>query len=334
MPREDQHLSVRVSAPARLHLGFLDLNGNLGRRFGSIGLAIDEPVTTLVVERSTRDAATGAEAQRALRALSRLKTALHISSNYRVRVEHAIPAHSGLGSGTQLSLAIGAALSALEELDLSSTQIGQMLNRGARSAIGMAAFERGGFVIDGGKRDASAPPPVVVQTAFPSAWRILLVFDRARLGVHGAQEATAFDNLNPMPETDTGRLCRLTMMQLLPALADCDLASFGSAISEIQTLVGRQFAAAQGGGMWASPAVERLVGKLAEHGAVGIGQSSWGPTGFAFVDSQAAADRLYQLLYQEAIAEGLEISAVKSRNVGAKTERPVAAAEFEPERET
>ncbi len=26
-------------APARLHLGFLDLNGGLGRRFGSLGLA-------------------------------------------------------------------------------------------------------------------------------------------------------------------------------------------------------------------------------------------------------------------------------------------------------
>ncbi len=37
--------AVRVIAPARLHLGFLDLNGGLGRLFGSIGLAIDTPRT-------------------------------------------------------------------------------------------------------------------------------------------------------------------------------------------------------------------------------------------------------------------------------------------------
>ena len=32
---------VQVTTAARLHLGFLDLAGDLGRRFGSIGLAID-----------------------------------------------------------------------------------------------------------------------------------------------------------------------------------------------------------------------------------------------------------------------------------------------------
>ena len=32
---------VQVTTTARLHLGFLDLAGDLGRRFGSIGLAID-----------------------------------------------------------------------------------------------------------------------------------------------------------------------------------------------------------------------------------------------------------------------------------------------------
>ena len=31
---------VEVFAPARLHLGFLDLQGGLGRSYGSIGLAI------------------------------------------------------------------------------------------------------------------------------------------------------------------------------------------------------------------------------------------------------------------------------------------------------
>ena len=42
----------RIVAPARLHLGFLDVDGTLGRRFGSLGLAIDEPATEIVVRRA------------------------------------------------------------------------------------------------------------------------------------------------------------------------------------------------------------------------------------------------------------------------------------------
>ncbi|HWT20211.1 MAG TPA: beta-ribofuranosylaminobenzene 5'-phosphate synthase, partial [Variovorax sp.] len=33
--------TVSVSAPGRLHLGFLDPSGSLGRAFGSLGLVID-----------------------------------------------------------------------------------------------------------------------------------------------------------------------------------------------------------------------------------------------------------------------------------------------------
>ncbi|MGH6945016.1 MAG: beta-ribofuranosylaminobenzene 5'-phosphate synthase family protein, partial [Geminicoccaceae bacterium] len=39
--------AVTVCAPARLHLGFLDLHGGLGRRFGSIGLTLEDIATRL-----------------------------------------------------------------------------------------------------------------------------------------------------------------------------------------------------------------------------------------------------------------------------------------------
>ena len=43
---------VTVAVAARLHLGFLDLNGGLGRRFGSLGLALDAPETVLELSRA------------------------------------------------------------------------------------------------------------------------------------------------------------------------------------------------------------------------------------------------------------------------------------------
>ncbi len=46
------------------------------------------------------------------------------------------------------------------------------------------------------------------------------------------------------------------------------------------------------GGAYVSQGVAAAIGWLAEQGLTGIGQSSWGPTGFAFVPSEAEGQRL------------------------------------------
>lgn len=311
---------MRISAPARLHLGFLDLNGSLGRKFGSLGLAIDQPSTELTLERCEADAVAGPEEARAQRALERFKALLKLDRNYRLSVSETIPAHAGLGSGTQLAMAVGAALAALEGLETELRSLGEMQNRGARSAIGMAAFERGGFVVDGGRGARDRAPPVVARAAFPSAWRVLLVLDPRNMGVHGRREVEAFENLEPMREDVSAELCRTTLMQLLPALAETDIEAFGQAVSEVQRINGQYFASEQGGGIWSSPEVAELVRQMASLGAVGIGQSSWGPTGFAFVPSSAKAREILVALDAGAKAKGLSLVAARGRNHGAKVE--------------
>ena len=47
--RADAPTAIRVCAPGRLHLGFLDPSGSLGRRFGSVGLVIDGFETEVVI---------------------------------------------------------------------------------------------------------------------------------------------------------------------------------------------------------------------------------------------------------------------------------------------
>ena len=56
---------VAVQAPARLHLGFLDLNGSMGRRFGSVGLTLDQLGVSLTAERAPSFSVSGPQAQRA-----------------------------------------------------------------------------------------------------------------------------------------------------------------------------------------------------------------------------------------------------------------------------
>ncbi|MCZ7595193.1 MAG: GHMP kinase [Hyphomicrobium sp.] len=299
--------AVRVVAPARLHLGFLDLNGGLGRMFGSIGLAVDVPRTELVLRRSRTYKGEGPDHARAIATLRRFADVFSLGGAYEVKIASAIPSHAGLGSGTQLALAAGAALMTLEGIEHSPSRLGEIVDRGARSAIGMAAFEHGGFIVDGGRGARDQAPPILVRTHFPDDWRALLVIDARTAGVHGEAEAQAFAALPPLSDAAAANVCRLVLMQLVPGLMETDIDAFGNALTEIQKIVGNHFAGAQGGSPWTSPAVGRVVEALRAAGAYGIGQSSWGPTGFAFAPSQEIAGRLYDSSIGLARAEGLEI---------------------------
>ncbi len=319
--------AVHVIAPARLHLGFLDLHGGLGRRFGGLGLAVEAPATEVVVSRAAKASASGAEAERALKALLRFAAALNLGSGFHVEVKRAIPAHAGLGSGTQLAVAIGSALARLERLERSAADLGEIQDRGARSAIGIASFTEGGFIVDGGKTGRSDPPPVLMRADFPSAWRVLLVYDRKAEGVSGDRELAAFAGLPEFTADSAAEICRIVLMQVMPGIVESDIAAFGAGITRIQAILGQHFAAAQGGSPWTSPAVGKLVGALGRAGAVGLGQSSWGPTGFAFAESAPAAERLYASFVQEAKAMGLEIEIACGRNAGARIEDAHARSE-------
>lgn len=292
---------LSVVAPARLHFGFLDPDGTGARRFGSAGLAVDAPVVSLSVERSSQLQVSGPQAQRVLAFFESMRERCGFPALARIEVYEAIPEHAGLGSGTQLALAVGMALSRLHGLNLSVRDVAGMIQRGSRSGIGVGAFESGGFLVDGGRGSGDDVPPVVARIAFPEAWRIVLVFDLAARGLHGPEEAAAFANLPRFPEGAAGRLSRLILLQALPALAECDFESFSQAIGELQRVTGDHFSPAQGG-RYASPRVARVLDWLDAQGLRGIGQSSWGPTGFAIVRSQAEADRLIGELRMQGIA--------------------------------
>ncbi|OQM75005.1 beta-ribofuranosylaminobenzene 5'-phosphate synthase family protein [Manganibacter manganicus] len=306
---------VTIRVPARLHLGFLDLNGGLGRRFGSIGLPLSEPETVLNLSRAGQASADGPDSGRAARYLATLCRHLGIGGAHRLTIEQAIPPHAGLGSGTQIALAVSAALRSLHGLPLEPQADATLLDRGARSGIGIASFHAGGIIVDGGKLAADAPPPVLAQLPFPEAWRVILILDKARAGIHGTAEVEAFHDLPTFPAGMAADICRYVLMGALPAVVERDLARFGTAIAAIQHMVGTHFAPAQGG-VFTSRAVAATADRLAEAGAVGIGQSSWGPTGFAFAASQAAASAMVEAVRRDA-PQGIEMRIVSGRNHGA-----------------
>ena len=83
-------------------------------------------------------------------------------------------------------------------------------------------------------------------------------------------------------------------------------------------LLSADFARAQGGGGFTSPAVASVLAALDAGGAHGIGQSSWGPTGFAFAPSAEEAERLVKLARKHPAATGLDIQVCSGLNRGAE----------------
>jgi beta-RFAP synthase len=276
---------VVVEAPARLHFGFLDLNGSGGRRFGSLGVGVERPAYIVEARPAPQTTIEGEDPAELARVLAALGEELAPRGGVAVRVRERIPRHQGLGSGTQRDLALGSALARIGGRTPAARELAARLGRGRRSGIGVATFEDGGFVVDAGV------PPVIFQRALPRDWQFVLATTSADQGVHGSREEAIFRELPPMPDSMAGEISRLVLMQVLPAAVTDDIGAFGEAITEIQSLMGKQFAPYQGGAY----ATERgrLIAEFAQkRGAAGVGQSSWGPTVFALVRGAEAADGL------------------------------------------
>jgi beta-RFAP synthase len=297
-------------------MGFIDLSGSLGRHFGSIGVALNEINTKISLSIAEQCSVSGPAAERALRCTQKLCAALGVPDKLHIHIGAAIPEHIGLGSGTQMSLALGMGLNAIYGLGLSVRDIALTSERGARSGIGIGVFEHGGLVVDGGRGEHTLTPPLIARMAIPDDWRFILAFDARGQGLHGEQELQAFDALPSFPAQEAARLCYLLLMQGLPALAEHNIAQFGAVVTQLQQSVGEHFARAQGG-VFTSSEVAAAIEWLAGQGAVALGQTSWGPTGFCALAGVERAEALQkQAAARFAHYKNLSFMTVSARNSG------------------
>jgi beta-RFAP synthase len=178
-------------------------------------------------------------------------------------------------------------------------------------------FERGGFLVDAGKRSAGALAPLAARIEFPEQWRIVLVLPAQELGLHGPSEKEAFRRLGQQGggRKQTEALCRIVLLGILPALAECDFAAFGEALYDFNVRSGELFAPVQGG-VYASPAIAELVAFVRGLGIAGVGQSSWGPGVFAITRDHEQAVELSKRLGQR-FADAGRILITQACNRGA-----------------
>ena len=320
---------VRVVAPSRIHFGMLSVNQPGVRHYGGVGAMVDAPGLEMMIRASPRLETAGPLADRAREAALLAARFLPNPAGRddgppcRIEVTRAPPLHVGLGTGTQLAMAVAAGLNAFcQGPRLEAAELARCVGRGHRSAIGLYGFAFGGLIYESGKARSEDIAPLVDRVEIPPAWRFVLVRPRDDRGLCDDAERDAFAELPPVPRERTELLRQEAEEHLLPATARGDFAEFSESLYHFGYEAGLSFAAKQGGA-FAGPRLASLVDWIRARGVSGVGQSSWGPTLFAVVREESAAAELVRGLAARADAGDLELTVAAPNNRGARIESPV-----------
>lgn len=321
----DMTTTVRVTTGARLHFGPLAAGGVSGGRFGGVGMMVASPGYVLAARISEQDECHGEDAvcQRVLEFIRRIRDATcqdRPVPPVSVEIEKAIAAHSGLGSGTQLGLAVASAVACLSgESNVAVEALARRAGRGLRSAIGLYGFARGGILIDGGRSGSGQLGTLVSRLDFPEAWRLILVSPPDSAGLSGSAEQTAFASQPSMPESLTGELCRIALMEWLPGLIEADFVRVSNAMYDYGHAVGQFFQPVQGG-VFAHPQMSELAGEVRRRRHTGVAQTSWGPTTCILCEDAASATALAADLAKDARFTTCRFQVTEALNRGAFVE--------------
>ncbi len=319
---EDRSTAVRVRAGARVHFGLMVPGAAALRQFGGTGLMLEEPGLEVTVERAADLETVGELAERAAAFAQAFSG--QASPPYRITARNRHPDHVGLGTGTQLGLAVARGIATLDQESLTAVELAARVGRGRRSAVGVHGFERGGMIVEAGKKTSpeytQAISSLVGCYRFPDAWRVVLIVPRGLRGASGGVEEKAFSSLEPIREEIVDRLSRLALLGMIPALLESDIDSFGEALYEYGRRSGECFAPFQSSA-FASPEIAALVRFVRAEGVRGVGQSSWGPAVYAVVESAPAATALVERLRGEFSYQAEEIIVSRVMDRGADVER-------------
>lgn len=295
-------MPVEIATASRLHFGLLRFEQPDGPSYGGLGMMIAAPRWVIDIGAADAWGAAGADSERALdiarRVLQRVDAPRKLPA-LAVRIREAIPAHRGLGGGTQLGLAVAAGVCRLLGLaDPSAAELAVLAERGRRSAIGTHGFVHGGLLWELGRQPGQPLGELAQRVAVPAAWCIVLVDAGETAGYSGAAEVDAFQRLPAVSAATTGRLRRLAEETILPAAACGDYDAFAASLYDYGRTAGQCFAAVQGG-PYATPAVARCVDAIRKLGVAAVGQSSWGPTVFAITAGAEQAEQLCAALSED-----------------------------------
>lgn len=295
---EGRILEVTIRTPSRLHFGMIDLRGDLGRLYGSVGIAINKPNIVLKASPSHQLKISGPRIDRIKHFTEVILKDSNIKESIDIKVVSDIIEHSGFGSGTQLALAVGTAISNIYSLNYSAEELALKLGRSKRSSLGTYAFKHGGFIVDGGhkKNIRTQIPPLIFRADVPEDWEFVIGLPIISNKISGKNENNKFVKLKSPPSNLVGEISRVILIQMIPAILEKDIYAFGDAITKIDFIFGDFWLDVQGG-RFSHPIIEEGIKFLLEIGALGVGQSSWGPVFYGLIEGRKKAEAVSSKLY-------------------------------------
>ena len=314
--------SFTIDSPARLHLGFMELNDLNPRVFGSIGLAISNFKFKQTIQFNKSFDVICSEENIKLRVEEIVEL---FSKNYKIEkcrliVSDFIPLHKGLGSGTQISLCTGYLLSKFNNLNLSIENISRFLGRGQRSGVGVETFKSGGFIIDTGKQKSSiSPPQKLIDIKWPKDWKIILITNTNFSGLHGKKESKEFTKLKNISSQFVKENCFNLLMKIIPGLLENDFYTFANGVQKVQENMSKIFYGNKNN--FSNQNISKIFKFIREKSCIGFGQSSWGPTGFIFCENMNKREEIFNMIenfIELKKIEGINLLKVRGRNFGNK----------------
>lgn len=298
-----------IRTPSRLHVTLIDLNGKYGRIDGGVGITTRKPSLVLEAHDGCEDVQiefvnpdsdylssnTRDDYQsKIFSACGKINEYLQVKDGHHFKLREIFPSHSGLGSGTQLSLAVAKLILKMNDQDLPAPEIAEIVGRGGTSGIGVASFDQGGFIVDGGHRKSvkneflpssaskAAPPPIIARYDFPEDWKIILVIPQVKRKVFGDGEVNIFQKYCPIPLGEVQELIHILFMKMMPSVIEEDLDHFGESINMVQNIGFKRIELSL-----QNPFIKDLMNNLRSSGAAGVGMSSFGPTVYAITDTNS-----------------------------------------------
>ncbi|HEY3361307.1 MAG TPA: beta-ribofuranosylaminobenzene 5'-phosphate synthase [Methanosarcina sp.] len=316
---------IKITTPCRIHMTLIDMNAEVGRVDGGAGLTLSSPNIRITAEEADEISIEGLQgfADRMKKAAEPL---LPEGKGIRINVQELYPAHVGFGSGTQSSLAAAAAVNELYDIGKSVRELALSVKRGGTSGIGVAAFEKGGFIVDGGHRfkdkggfmpsaASRVPPgPVLFREDFPQ-WDMVVAIPNEK-GMHDQEEIDTFKKFCPLPVEEVREICHVVLMQMMPAVIEEDIESFGAAVNHVQTVGFNK----RENLIW--PDFVKSISSFMRSQSYGAGVSSFGPVVYSFVDNKSEGRQLQaevQKMLDESV--GGTVMLTKAKNNGAEISR-------------
>jgi beta-ribofuranosylaminobenzene 5'-phosphate synthase len=299
-------MNPQIITPSRLHFGLIDLNGDLGRINGGFGVALNYPNWKITLSENKSVTPNHIKFEEKIQKLldkMDVKYNNHNLHPHNFIIDSEMPEHVGFGSGTQFALAIARLYAEYNKINITTYDLAEIVNRGGTSGIGVAAFESGGFILDGGhsfgkdkqtdkflpsSKSYALPPPILFRFYPPDNWHFVLITPAKFKGLSGKEELSVFQKECPIPPENAEKLSRLILMKILPSLVEKDIRIFGEGLTEMQTKFKRF-----GLEKYENSIVNEVINHIRKQKEIyGSGISSFGPTIFALVENHKNAEMI------------------------------------------